>query len=231
MDYYGQLSDESSINNATATFSIDGQSRSQLPLVNWNSVPTPANTPLFQSGRLPDGLHNLTVVYDGNATTVALALESLIFQTSPLDRSTNITRGNPTSPTASMSNPRLTNNLIKGDSQAVPIVAGVFGSLVALVGAALILFLLRRQRKKRHDVRVREEILNPEFDDAASVSSATIPTPFFSVNQRSDSIVPNTSEMSQYGTKETTPRWMHRNQITPQTSNDKTMGSPPQYVP
>ena len=232
MDYYGQLSDESSDNNTSATFTIDGGSQSQLPLINWNLVSTPANTPLFQSGPLPDGQHNLTVVYNGNATTVALALQSVIFQTSPSDRSsTNITRASPASQTASSSSPSSNGSLKNGDSQVVRIVAGVSGSLVALVGVVLILLLFRRQRNKRNVARIRAEILNPEFDDRASVSSATIPTPFSLVNQQFDSMVPNTSEMSHYVTKENLSEWTQRNQITPHPSNHKIVSSPPEYVP
>ncbi|KJA16035.1 hypothetical protein HYPSUDRAFT_207357 [Hypholoma sublateritium FD-334 SS-4] len=147
VNYYGHLTGKSGANNTTAAFTIDGQSPSQqVPLVSWNLSSTPANTPIFQSGPLPEGQHTLTVVYQGNSSTAALSLESIIFQTSPLDTSiTNITRISPTS-TPSPSSSEISR---KSNSEVVGVVAGIFGGFAAAIIGATVLFFLRRWRKKK----------------------------------------------------------------------------------
>ena len=151
---------------ASSTYAIDDQTPISF------SVParpdTYFNQILFKTGELPFEQHKLVVIYNGNNSTVPLALNYFVLQGAPSSKNT------PTSssiPSGSLSNPSPSSSITIHRKPTGAIIGGVMGGLV-LILLLLILFFVVRRRNNRRSQALSEMTSTDPSPDVVATSNA-----------------------------------------------------------
>ena len=177
---------------ALSTYAIDGQT--PISFLVPDSPDTYFNQVLFRTGQLTYGQHKLVVTYNGNSTTVPLALNYFVLhrESSSNDTPTStssipsgiLSQANP-SPSSSSSTQATTHR-----KPTEAIIGGVMGGLV-LILLLLILFFVVRRRNNRKSQALSEmtytdpfpDVVTPFTDPPSNPTSAFLPHNYTSDDQ------------------------------------------------
>ena len=169
---------------ALSTYIIDGKTPTSF------LVPASSNTYfnqfLFRT-ELPYGRHKLVVTYNGNSTTVPLALNYLILHGA---LSSDNTPTSSSIPSGSLSNPSPTSSTAIHRKPTGAIIGGVMGGLI-LILFLLILFFVVRRRNNRKSQALSEmtytdpfpDVVTPFTDPPSNPTSAFLPHNYTSDDQ------------------------------------------------
>ncbi|KAF9474490.1 hypothetical protein BDN70DRAFT_997017 [Pholiota conissans] len=166
-------SSDSPFDPSSASYSIDGRAPNIVSIIGQSAT----NTPLFQSGILPEGEHTLTVIYQGSDLGPPLTLDHLVVvpvSSSPPSKTstttttakhgssiTNLFSSSTTSAfgtsTPEPSNTSLPTTSFTGSSPqqrsstaTIKIIGTILGVVVALLLISILLYLRCRRRQKQY---------------------------------------------------------------------------------
>ena len=172
-----------------ATWSIDGSRPVQVtipPYVdNFRGLPS-SNTRfrvnLFETASVTPGSHTLELTFLGNASTVPFSFDYLLVHHGNLSGSPGPSTGSPTPGSGDTSNPQGADPP-SNKSKTISIVGGIVGGVVGIILIGLLVFFIRRRRKRQANAwgqRPIDEpwnpVASPYFTTGISPSSAGRPS-------------------------------------------------------